>query len=166
MSHPRDDLTALLDGALPPARAAAVEAHLAGCPECRAEVERQRGALAALAALPSAPALPPFFSARLEARLREERARPRGLRAVLAAIGARAGRRRAIAWAGAAAALAVIAGLPAGLWLRDRAEMRAMVEELELLQDFEAASAVAVDTPEDLMIVARLEELERGEALP
>ena len=164
MSHPRDDLTALLDGALPPARAAAVEAHLAGCPDCRAERERLRGALAALEALPPAPALPPFFSARLEARLRDERGRPRGLRAVLAGAH-RGGGRRVLAWAGAAA-LAVVAGLPAGLWLRDRAETRAMVEELELLQDWETASAVAVDTPEDLMIVARLDELERGEALP
>jgi anti-sigma factor RsiW len=149
MTHPREDLTALLDGALAPERATAVEAHLDACPSCRAEVERLRAGLAALAALPPAPEPPPFFAARLEARLREERARPRGLARWLP-------RPRVLAWSGAAAAAALaVAAIP----VRSYLETRAMVRNLELLEDWDTASAVGVDSPEDAEIVAQLDQL-------
>jgi anti-sigma factor RsiW len=168
--HPREDLTALLDGALAPARAAEVEAHLGACPACQAEAERLRGALAALGALPPAPALPHFFATRLEARLQEERAKPRslgGLGSLFARLGALLpARPRALAWAGGAAAALLVLGVPLGAWLHARADTRAMMLELDLLQDWDTASAVEVDSPEDVQIVARLDELERGEAVP
>ena len=44
----QDDVGAYLLGALEPAEQAAFEGHLAGCPECRAEVERLRVAAEAL----------------------------------------------------------------------------------------------------------------------
>lgn len=37
--HPEEKLSAYVDGELPPEEVAAVEAHLAGCAECRALVE-------------------------------------------------------------------------------------------------------------------------------
>lgn len=158
MTHPREDLTALLDGALAPDRAAAVQAHLDACPACRAEVERLGAGLAALGALPPAPELPPFFAARLEARLREERARPRGVARWLP-------RPRVLAWSGAAAAALVAAAVPLRSYLGDR-DTRAMVRNLELLEDWDTASAVGVDSPEDAEIVAQLDQLSLGEAKP
>ncbi len=166
MTHPREDLTALLDGALSPARAAEVEEHVADCPACREELSRLRGAVAALRALAPAPELPPAFAARLEARLRTERERRRGIRALLDTFAPAPPRGRLLAWAGGAAALVLAVGLPAGLWFRARADTRAMIAELDLLQDWEAASAVAVDSPEDALVVAQLDELLRGEATP
>ncbi len=83
--HPGEDLTALLDGALAPDRAAEVQEHLARCPACREESARLRAGVAALSALPPAPDLPAFFATRLEARLREERERRRGLGQVVRA---------------------------------------------------------------------------------
>jgi len=164
-AHPRPDLAALLDGALPPERAAEVRAHLAGCPACRAEEARLRGALAALSALPPAPELPPFFEARLEARLREERERPRGLAGWLGARAAARWRPRALALAGAAAALVVAVAVPVRAY-RAYADRRAMLGELDLLADYDTASAVDVDTPEDARIVAQLDRLEGEEGRP
>lgn len=162
--HPREDLTALLDGALSPARAAEVRAHLAGCPACREQEARLRAAVAALAALPPPPALPPFLATRLEARLREERARSRVAPLVrwLAGLGAAVPHPRLVALAGGVAALALAVGIPVHSWL----ETRAMVKDLELLQDYETASAVGVDTPEDALIIAQLDQLQRGEGRP
>jgi anti-sigma factor RsiW len=154
--HPREDLTALLDGALPPGRAAEVRDHLAGCAACRAEAKRLGAGLAALAALAPAPELPPFFTARFEARLREERARPRGLGArVRAALERWTPRRRLLALGGAAAAALAVAGLVA----LHRLDERRMVKDLDLLENYEVASAVDVDSPEDAQIVAQLDEL-------
>jgi anti-sigma factor RsiW len=163
VKHLRDDLTALIDGALAPGRAAEVREHLAGCPSCREQEVRLRGALTALAALPPAPDLPPFFATRLEVRLREEQARPRGLSLLgrLLSLGA-VPRWRLVAISGSVAAAVIAVGLPLRIWL----DTRAMVKELDLLQDYETASAVGVDTPEDAMIVAQLDELQRKEGLP
>lgn len=158
MKHVREDLTALLDGALAPARADEVRAHLARCPACREEEARLRGAVAALSALPPPPELPPFFTARLEARLREERARPRGLARWLAGLP-----HPRLLLAGTAAAVAVAVAAPP---LRGWLDTRDMVKDLDLLQDYETASAVGVDTPEDALIVAQLDALEREERRP
>jgi len=38
-----------------------------------------------------------------------------------------------------------------------------MVRDLDLLQDYETASALGVDSPEDALIVAQLDRLEPGE---
>jgi len=66
-------LTAYVDGALDAAASAEMEAHLAGCAECRAQAEEERALRARLRAL--APVEPP---AELEARVRRSlRARPR-----------------------------------------------------------------------------------------
>ena len=153
MTHPREDLTALIDGALPAARAAEVRAHLDSCPACREEEARLHQALSALAALPPPPELPPFFATRLEARLREERARPRtplALRWILEIP-----RPRLMAIGGGVAAVAIAVAVPARSYL----ETRAMVRDLDLLQDYEIASALDVDTPEDAQLVAHLDQL-------
>lgn len=61
----REQLSALLDGALPAAERAQLEAHLAGCAACRAELESLRRMSALLRALPQ-PALPRSFALPLE----------------------------------------------------------------------------------------------------
>lgn len=75
-----DLLDAQADGALPPATARAVAAHLAACPGCAAEVAAIGALRAELAALPR-PEPPPGLSARIRAalpapppRVRERRA--------------------------------------------------------------------------------------------
>ncbi|HYH78878.1 MAG TPA: anti-sigma factor [Longimicrobium sp.] len=77
-------------GALDGPEAAAVRAHLAGCAECRRELESLREAAASLAyALPSAP-LDADRSARIRARLVARAAADRGAPRVQAAAPARA----------------------------------------------------------------------------
>ncbi len=41
----------------------------------------------------------------------------------------------------------------------DAIDSRRMVRELDLLEDYEVASAVGIETPEDAEIVAQLDEL-------
>jgi len=161
MNHPREDLTALLDGALPASRVSEVREHLARCPSCREEAEGLRAAMATLAALPPAPELPPFFATRLEARLREERAgRPAlSTASLLSRLGTAIPYPRLFALAAGAAALSLAVGIPVRSWL----DTRAMVRDLDLLQDYETASALGVDSPEDALIVAQLDRLEPGE---
>ncbi len=162
--HPRQDLTALLDGALAPDRAAEVREHLARCASCREEQARLQGAVAALASLQPPPDLPPFFATRLEARLREERARGARARLVrwLAGLGRALPHPRLALAAGAAVAVAVTTVVLMHSWL----DTREMVKNLDLLQDYETASAVGVDSPEDALIVAQLDQLEREEGKP
>ncbi len=50
----RDELSALLDGALPAAERQALEAHLAACADCRRELDQLRATVARLAQLPAA----------------------------------------------------------------------------------------------------------------
>lgn len=65
-----EELAAYALGALPPEEAAAVAAHVAGCPVCREAVARYREAAAALAyTVPLRPP-PPRLKARLMARVR------------------------------------------------------------------------------------------------
>lgn len=159
MTHPTDDLTALLDGALAPARRAEVEAHLRACGSCRAERERLQGALALLGALPPPPEPSPYFTNRLAAALAREPAPPAGVLA------------RVLAWrwrlavpvAGLAAAAAV-----AVLTVRhQRAEELALAADLDLLENYEVVASLGdVETEEDAAVVASLDQLGRGGRTP
>ena len=152
MSHPLDDLTALLDGALPPARHAEVERHLAGCAPCRAERDRLAGAVARLAALPPPPGPSPWFLSTLEARLADEPPPARGLLATLAAW-----RWRLAVPATAIAAAAAMAFLAVR---QQRADEVALAQHLELLEDYEVVASLGdVDTAEDAAVVASLDQL-------
>jgi anti-sigma factor RsiW len=154
-SHVGDDLTALLDGALPAARQAQVEAHLAGCAACRGERDRIARALSAIAALPAPPPPAPGFEQRFYARLAREAPRRRSL---LDRLGA-----RPLRWLVPAAALAAV--LVAGVSIR-RAGERADLElagHLDLLENYvEVASLDVVETPEDVDVVSHLDELKAG----
>lgn len=63
-SHPREQLSAYLDGALPPAERTAVDAHLDACADCRSRLAELRGVSALLRSLPD-----PTPSRRLVPRL-------------------------------------------------------------------------------------------------
>ncbi|MCO5166837.1 MAG: zf-HC2 domain-containing protein [Planctomycetes bacterium] len=102
-----DDLVALLDGQLEPARADEVRAHLAACPACEAERQALAAVWERLDLLPGL-AVRPGFLEEVEARLR-------------AADGFKvhAGGRRAVQrWLAAAAAALLVAG--AGLIVTTR----------------------------------------------
>jgi anti-sigma factor RsiW len=159
MSHVVDELTALLDGALPAGRRAEVERHLAACAGCRAEREKLAGAVALLGALPPPPGPSPFFTARLAARLAAEAAPRPG----------------PLAWLGAwrwrlavpATALAAAAAMTVVAVRQQRAEEAALAANLELLEDYEVvASLGVVETAEDAAVVAALHELDAREGRP
>jgi anti-sigma factor RsiW len=149
--HPTSELTAYLDGALAPAERAELEAHLAGCPACRAERARLASTVGLLARLPRAEASPTFeqrFSARLAAE-RSERARRRSL------LDRVRWRWLAPGLAGAAAAAAVVIHVGA-----ERRDERFLAEHLDLFENYEAVESVdALERPEDVAVVAHLEEL-------
>jgi hypothetical protein len=50
--HPREELSSYLDGELIPVRTEAMQAHLASCPSCRAELEALRELKAGLTTMP------------------------------------------------------------------------------------------------------------------
>jgi anti-sigma factor RsiW len=159
VSHPRDDLTAYLDGALPPARIEEIARHLAGCAACTGELARTRAALAALGALPPPPEPSPFFGARLEAKLagaRERQRRP---------LSALLGRRMGLLAPAAAAALAAAIGV---VWVRHgRTAGDPLDDEIALLRDYEVVASVGdVNDAEDAQIVAHLDELSGKEGRP
>jgi anti-sigma factor RsiW len=159
VNHPTDDLTALLDGALAPARRTELEAHLAGCEACRAERDRLQGALRLLGALPAPPEPSPLFATRLAARLAREPAPRAGVLARLHAWRWRL----ALPVAGLAAAAAV-----ALLTVRhQRAEELALAADLDLLEDYEAVASLGdVETAEDAAVVAALDDLGRKGRTP
>jgi anti-sigma factor RsiW len=153
VSHVSEDLTALLDAALPDVRRAEVEAHLARCADCRAERDGLAAALGLLGALPPPPEPSPWFASRLEARLADEPAPSRGLLSRLAAW-----RWRLAVPVGAAAAVAAAAVL---VVRHQRADERALAERLELLEDYEVVASLGdVETAEDAAVVASLDQLE------
>lgn len=166
--HPTEELTALVDGALPPGRAATVLHHLEACAACRAERDRLAAAVAALRRIPAAPEPSPFFAARLAARLaREERPRPASRWP--ARLGAWLDP-SALRWRLAApvAAAALAAGIVFFAIRLQRAEERAVAENLDLLLDYEAVASLGdVNGADDVAIVARLDELvPKKEATP
>ncbi len=95
--HERERLSAYLDRELPPDESAAVEAHLAACPECTAFLAELAAVDEAAASLPAEPPVGYFdtFPARVRARLEPRQAAPRG--------------RRVPAWTWAAAAALLLA---------------------------------------------------------
>lgn len=164
MNHPSADLTAYLDGALSLERAEEVRAHLASCLACREEQARLKSTLAVLASLPPAPEPPPFFANRLEYRIRaeQEQARVGWWPRLQDGLAHAFPRRRVLAVAGGLAAVLVAGVIPVRSWL----DTRAMVKDLDLLQDYETARAVGVDSLDDVQIVAQLDELEHTEVRP
>jgi anti-sigma factor RsiW len=154
-AHVADDLTALLDGALDPVRRAEVEGHLSACDACRAERDGIARALSAFAALPPPPPPPPGFEQRFYARLAREAPRRRSFLERLSAHPFR--------WLVPATGLA--AALAVGIWVRqagERADLE-MARHLDLLENYvEVASLGVVETPEDLEVVAHLDELREG----
>lgn len=64
--HPGDRLAALVDGLVPEPDRSRLLAHLAGCPQCRAEYDAQRAVKGLLADLPG-PSAPASLAARLAA---------------------------------------------------------------------------------------------------
>ncbi len=153
--HVEADLTALLDGALDGERRAEVEGHLAGCAACNGELDRLARALSALSALPPPPPPPPGFEQRFYARLAREAPRRRSLLDRLSA--------RSVRWLVPAAGLATVVAV--GIWARgagERADLE-MARHLDLLENYvEVASLDVVQTPEDLDVVAHLDELRGG----
>ncbi len=136
-AHPIEELTPLLDGALPPGRALEVARHLEGCASCRAEKER----------LAREGRPPRTWAGRL------------GPWADLSTL------RWKIAAPAAAAALA--AAIVVVAVRVQRAEEAAVAENLELLLEYEAVASLGdVETAEDAAVVAALEELDPRGARP
>lgn len=174
MTHPTLELTALLDGSLPEGERAELETHLAACSGCRAERDRLAATLALLSTLPPAPAPSPTFEARFQARLAAERApRASSLSPLRGETEAPSWSSRALArlragfgWrtlAPGLAGVAAAAGVFLYVGLRHRTDEAFLAEHLELFENFEAVSNVAtVETPEDLQVVAHLDELREG----
>jgi anti-sigma factor RsiW len=148
----RAELVAFLDEELAPEARARVEAHLADCAACRAELERLWKALGALDALPATQP-GPGFEARLEAALARERKPAWWARWLRPAP--------ALALGGALAAALLLVVLvqgtapPAGPRLLPADEL-AVAERLELFADLEALEQL--ELLEDLEAIESLEE--------
>lgn len=67
MSHPGEELSAYLDGALGDGERASVESHLGDCPDCRARLDELRTVVRTLAAAPKRE-LPAGYLERLKTR--------------------------------------------------------------------------------------------------
>jgi anti-sigma factor RsiW len=154
-----EDLTAYVDGELPAARRAQVEAHLGTCAGCRSTEALLRTTVARLAELPDfAPspspaarravlakldALPPPWWERLKALWRPA--------VLLPSAG--------LAAAVAVALLMVRPASDAPLVLTDPAEME-LAANLDVAEDYEL---LGLDSAEDLEVVTSLHELEVGQ---
>jgi anti-sigma factor RsiW len=82
VTHPDEQLSALLDGELAPGEEVAVRQHLEGCEPCRDELEAVAAIRLALRDMPVVPAPPGFIGRAVDRRRRESR---RGVVLVLAA---------------------------------------------------------------------------------
>jgi anti-sigma factor RsiW len=140
--------SAYADGVLDAEQAAAVEAALARCPDCQAELDRMQAALALLDQA-AAIELPPAFEAGFRDRLAQTHRH----------------RKRRAAWVAAGVALA--AGLLIfALWPTPQpaAPPDAMIAQLELLQDYEVIdqldSLLAAESLDDVAVIATLDALE------
>jgi anti-sigma factor RsiW len=143
------DLTAYIDGELPPSRAAEVEAALAADPRLRALEARLRATAEALRGLPS-PAPSPALR-----------------RQVLALVNTPTWAERLARWLTAPrlvpVGLAVAASLALVLWPRPPVDVGLDEDALLVAQHLELADdldLVGLESPEDLALVAGLHELE------
>ena len=153
MSHPVRSLTAYVDGALVPAERAEVESHLAQCEACRDERDRLEGAIALLARLPAPPAPSPAFEQRFYARLAAQQAESPERRGLFDRV----------AWRWLAPGLAGVAAT-VGVFLYTGAQRRVdeafLAEHVDLFESYEAVASVgAVETAEDVQVVAHLDAL-------
>jgi hypothetical protein len=144
MTHPEELLSGYVDGTLPNAERAVVDAHLATCASCREEVELAGEALVALEAL-------------------EEQPVPFGVTGPVMAEAGRRFERRGAVWqrvqwgAGLAAAAALVLVVALNLSNDPPDEMRAANPSAEAGAEGPAASLAADD--------ARLPQLERQRAV-
>lgn len=151
-----EDLSALLDGELAPAREAEVRAHLEGCAACRDRVGALRGVDEALRAA-APPAVPADLRARLRARIEEADGGTRAPDAPprVAPVTPRRSRRWQRSSLGAAltaaAALALYLTLP---------RLPGPLPGLDELPAEELALVMELETIEDLEVIANLEVLE------
>jgi putative zinc finger protein len=90
MTHPEELLAEYVDGSLEQDERAAVEAHLAGCEQCRDEVSGARHARQALVALPEVELPEGFRADRRARRVRAAPGRHDRLRRTLVGVGAAA----------------------------------------------------------------------------
>lgn len=157
MTHPTEQLTAYLDGALSGAERAEVAAHLGQCGACRAEHDRLAAVVGALSRLPPPPPPSPTFERRFYARLAAERPRPRlTLADRLGAGWPGAWRWFAPGLAGAVATALVL--VYAGG--RHRADEAFLASHLDLFESYEEVVTLGtIDSPEDVQVVAHLHEL-------
>ena len=149
-----EDLTAYVDRELPELRTRHLEAHLPGCGECQRTVDLLRRTVAQLAALPAFETSPALRRAVLN-RIDEG---PKGLAALWAALS-----RPQVAGPVLAAATAM--GVLAAVGLRhhpfvpepsDLAQLE-VAANMEVLEDMDV---LGLDNPDDLEVVAHLDELE------
>ena len=155
----REELVALLDGALAPGAEAEARRHADGCAACRAELERLSAGIAALRAGSPAAEPSPVFATRLEARLAALPPRRRGLARLLPDFFAPSHPWR-LAALGGAAALAAAAALLAVPRHRDELSL---ADELSLSEDYEVVASVGdVESADDVAVVAALDQLGRG----
>jgi len=152
VNHPVKSLSAYLDGEIPAPERALLEAHLAGCASCRAERDRLSRALALIAELPPAPAPSASFEQRFYARLAAEK-------------GKRTPFLERLRWRFVAPGLAGLAASAAVALLAVRHESQRreeafLAQHLDLFESYEAVASVdAVESPEDVDVVAHLDEL-------
>ena len=153
MTHPVGSLTAYLDGALDPAERAEIDSHLAACASCRSERDRLAAAVALLARLPPPPSPAPGFEQRFYARLAAQKAEARERRGFLDRV---AWRWFAPGLAGVAATVGVLLYTGA----QHRKDEAFVAEHLDLFESYEAVASVdAVESAEDVQVVAHLQEL-------
>lgn len=147
-----EDLTAYVDGELPPARRAEVESHLPGCTACRGTEALLRRTLARLAELPE-PALSTSTRRQVLARIDEL---PVPLRQRLLAL-LRPSVLVPVAGLAAAAGLAVYLSPRSVAPELEDPQMLELAANLEVLEDYDIAG---LEAAEDLEVVASLHELE------
>jgi anti-sigma factor RsiW len=140
-----DNLTAYLDGELPPLEARRLDAHLKTCAHCTLTLAMLRRTAAALAALPP-PASPTWRPALFVEISQQPRARWRPLLAPALGMAA-------------AAALALLLGNGAsGPVHVDSEEGLLFAQSGEVLEDYEV---VGLEQDADVDLIAHLDELER-----
>ncbi len=153
MSCPfEEDLSAKLDGELPPARVHALDAHLPGCAACRDTLSLLGGAAVGLRALPEIQPLPAKARASVLAQIAEPPpARPN--------LWARLFRPKLLLPVLSFSAVAVVAVVlaPGGSVPEIGLPELALAEELEMLESMEV---LGLESAGDLDVVMQLDELE------